>query len=155
MKKNRFLPENKLYALLLCAVIVGAIVYAPSRIKEYYDLAQQGERRILTVKQDGKTLLWGAGDKKSQDSLWFDITDSPIDPNALQFGIGADKIPSIDRPAFVTQEAPPYKNSRVMAKRPVIGVYAEGEPRAYPISIMNRHELVNDTFGDAHLTVAW
>jgi hypothetical protein len=155
MTKNRFLPENKRYALILCAVIVGAAVYAPSRLKEHYALAQHAEGRILTVKQDGKTLLWGAGDKNSKDSLWFDITDAPIDPNALQFGIGADKIASIDKPAFVTQEDWRYKDNPAAAMRKVIGVYAEGEPRAYPISIMNRHELVNDTFGDTYLTLAW
>jgi hypothetical protein len=66
-----------------------------------------------------------------------------------------DRIPSIDAPAFAKRDDPEYAQVRYSGATLVIGVEVDGEARAYPISVMNGHELVNDTFGDAHLTVAW
>ena len=155
MKISKILPASKGYSVLLCCIIAGAAVFIPRGINEYIVLSQSTSSRTLTMEKDGKTLLWGAGDRDSEGALWFDMTDATIDPNRFNHGIGADKIPSIDKPAFVTQGDPRYRRNGSKDGSRVIGVVVEGEARAYPIRIMNRHELVNDTFGDAHLTVAW
>ena len=38
---------------------------------------------------------------------------------------------------------------------PVIGLTLAGESRAYPISILNWHELVNDRFGDQPVLISY
>ena len=37
----------------------------------------------------------------------------------------------------------------------VIGFAHGGEARAYPIALLNHHELVNDTVGGKPVTVGW
>ncbi|UCG53758.1 MAG: DUF3179 domain-containing protein [Candidatus Latescibacterota bacterium] len=37
----------------------------------------------------------------------------------------------------------------------VIGTTIGGESRAYPIHVLNRHEIVDDAFGDVHVAVGW
>ena len=37
----------------------------------------------------------------------------------------------------------------------VIGLLVSGQPRAYPIKILNWHEVVNDTVGDTPLVVTF
>ena len=37
----------------------------------------------------------------------------------------------------------------------VTGVSINGENRAYPINLMSRHEIVNDTVGGKGIAVTW
>lgn len=55
-------------------------------------------------------------------------------------GPGRDGIPAIDNPIFV-----PLDQGVVLEGDLVIGIMADGEPRAIPHNIMNWHEIVNDT----------
>ena len=56
-----------------------------------------------------------------------------------------DGIPSIDQPKFVSiPQATQYSD-----REPVIGLEFKGEARAYPLSVLTWHEIVNDTF-DGH-----
>ena len=52
-----------------------------------------------------------------------------------------DGIPSLDKPKFISAKQASYLN----AKDRVLGVVHKGEARAYPIKILNWHEIVNDT----------
>lgn len=110
-------------------------------------------RRI--IERDGKTLLWAAGTPGTDNADWFDVTDSLIDPHTFQYGIGKDRIPSIDRPEFAGLDDVRLAKFGINGNTMVVGYAAEGEAKAYPVYIMDRHEIVNDTFGDVHLTVAW
>ena len=114
-----------------------------------------GRRGSKVKEQDGRTLLWAKGDPASEDSQWFDVTDIPLDPLKFQYGIGKDTIPAIDEPLFVAADDPRLEEHNITDDSRVIG-YAVGEDaRAYPIRIMDRHELVNDTVGGKTVTVAW
>ena len=73
----------------------------------------------------------------------------------LEVNVPRDAIPSIDEPEFVDVDDPRLAAERITMTTRVIGYVFEGEARAYPVPIMNRHEIVNDTFGDTHLAVAW
>lgn len=66
----------------------------------------------------------------------------------LSGGPPKDGIPAIDRPRFVKASASPYPNTEK-----VIGITLNGEARAYPYSILNWHEIVNDKIGDTPITV--
>jgi hypothetical protein len=105
--------------------------------------------------EGGRDYLWALGDPKSDNSRWWDVTDASIDPNLFNHGIGVDYIPSIDAPAFVKRDDPEFAQFAYFDSMLVIGVEVDGEARAYPTRLMSRHEIVNDTFGDTHLAVAW
>lgn len=60
---------------------------------------------------------------------------------------GLDCIPSIDEPKF---ESAAQGNTWLSENSPVLGLDYKGEQIAYPLGIMNWHEIVNDTVaGDA------
>ncbi len=63
-----------------------------------------------------------------------------------------DAIPSIDRPRFYSaQEADAeYDGDEV-----VIGVEINGDARAYSVSLLSSHEIVNDNVGGRPIAVTW
>ncbi len=59
-----------------------------------------------------------------------------------------DGIPSIDNPEFINISEANFLNNNDR----VLGVYFNGIPKAYPVRILNFHEIVNDEF-DGHPVV--
>ncbi|PWQ96204.1 DUF3179 domain-containing protein [Leucothrix arctica] len=82
----------------------------------------------------------------------FDLTGSliPID-EILQGGPPRDGIPSIDKPVFVSASQAKF----MQPKDRVIGITVNGESRAYPINILNWHEIVNDTIQGRPVSVTY
>lgn len=90
--------------------------------------------------------------------------DLPVEEGELVRGVGRDVIPAITDPTFdedwaeITLEipeefSPAPERTRTIEPRlrendTVIGVARAGEARAYPLRILNWHEVVNDTFGE-------
>jgi len=119
------------------------------------------------VRVDGdKTYLWAGGDRKGPKSQWYDFTGSPIPAAELQFGIGKDRIRAIDDPFFVLPDDPrilkiggsPYRTNerpKTNDETMVIGYVEKSEARAYPIALLDGHELVNDKIGGKPVTVGW
>lgn len=119
------------------------------------------------IKREGdKTYVWAGGDKSGPGAKWYDFTGSPIPPEELQFGIGKDRIPSIDDPLFVKPDDSrllKYGKSRYRKEDQaktndeinIIGYVQGGEARAYPIGLLDRHELVNDKIGGKPVVVGW
>lgn len=82
----------------------------------------------------------------------FDLSQSLIPANQiLQGGPPRDGIPSIDRPEFI----PAAKADFLQAKDRIIGIQVNGEARAYPIKILNWHEIVNDTIQGKPISVTF
>ena len=72
----------------------------------------------------------------------FDLSNIIIPiKEVLSGGPPRDGIPSIDKPAFIDAAAANY----LSPKDRIIGIHFNGEARAYPIRILNWHEIVNDT----------
>ncbi len=85
------------------------------------------------------------------DSLPPDSTGATLDLNIITV-LGKDGIPAILDPTFLTaREAQPNMND---GER-VLGVSINGENRAYPLSLLSRHEIVNDTVGGQPVAVTW
>ncbi len=121
-------------------------------------------------KQGDHTFVWAGprahppGDEKAQ---WFDFTGAPFPANELQFGIGMDSIRAIDDPLFVKPSDPrlltyvgrsPYRRDEVARTNDeirVIGVVQGKIARAYPIALLDRHEVVNDRFEGKPVAVGW
>lgn len=69
----------------------------------------------------------------------------------LSGGPPKDGIRSIDHPTFVS--IPEAKN--LADTEPVIGLVIDGDARAYPLGVLTRHEIVNDTVGGIPVTVTY
>lgn len=82
----------------------------------------------------------------------FDLTGSAVPPDEImQGGPPRDGIPAIDRPQFVkAREARFLKNSDR-----VLGVERGGIAKAYPVRILNWHEIVNDAIGAERIAVTF
>ncbi len=106
------------------------------------------------IEEDGASLLW-ANDTEDGDATYFDVTDAQIDPVTFQFGIGKDSIPSIDEPEFVFPSDPILAERGVTPETEVLGVILGGVARAYPVEIMDMHEVVNDDFDGESFAVLW
>ncbi|MCH8818061.1 MAG: DUF3179 domain-containing protein [Chloroflexi bacterium] len=66
--------------------------------------------------------------------------------------INRDGIPSIDTPEFAPANAAP---EYLRPEEPVIQVNINGDARAYPLSILMWHEIVNDVIGGEPVTVTF
>ncbi len=82
----------------------------------------------------------------------FNLSGSTIDTGELlSGGPGKDGIPAISRPKFVSVE-----RARFLKDSDLVVGFAVGDgARAYPISILNYHEIVNDTVGNQPAAVTW
>lgn len=82
----------------------------------------------------------------------FDITDALVSSREILWGgVSRDGIPSINKPKFVDVHGAKFLRDRDR----VLGVYRNGIAKAYPIRILDRHEVVNDRFGDEPITVTY
>jgi hypothetical protein len=68
----------------------------------------------------------------------------------LAGGPARDGIPALDHPQTLPARGAPWAD----ADR-VLGVALGGEARAYPLAILDWHELVNDTLGGEPILVSW
>lgn len=66
--------------------------------------------------------------------------------------LGKDGIPAILDPEFVSVRA---GDVQMLPNERVIGVSINGDHRAYPLNLLSRHEIVNDTVGGAPVAVTW
>ena len=81
----------------------------------------------------------------------FDLSASSIPARAIaRGGPPKDGIPAIDAPLFV-----PAAQSRLAADDRVLGLVQQGVARAYPVRILNWHEVVNDRYGDVAVAVTY
>lgn len=106
------------------------------------------------IEENGRRLLWASEDEEGNVE-WFDMTDSTVDPRRFQFGIGKDRIDSIDRPEFVAPDDPRLEARGITAETPVLGVFLNEIARAYPVKVMDNHEVVNDDFDGDAFAVLW
>lgn len=81
----------------------------------------------------------------------FDLAGAAVPVAAIERGgPPRDGIPAIDRPRFVGADRAPLAD----ADR-VLGVELGGQARAYPVPILNWHEVVNDRFGGRVVVVTY
>ena len=69
----------------------------------------------------------------------------------LNGGPGRDGIPSLDNPVFVKAGEAKFLGS----KDRVLGIDINGVVRAYPVRILNYHEIVNDSIGGEAIVITY
>ncbi len=81
----------------------------------------------------------------------FRVDGALVPVEAIQRGgPPKDGIPAIDAPRFV-----PAARASLAAGDRVLGVRLAGIARAYPVRILNWHEVVNDRFADTPIAITW
>ena len=87
----------------------------------------------------------------AQSMKGFDLSNSSIPVDEIKDGgPPRDGIPSIDQPEFKKASA-----MQLDEQTRVLGVFINGVAKAYPIPIMNYHEIVNDMFADQPVVVTY
>ena len=75
-----------------------------------------------------------------------------VDPTELVWGgVPVDGIPDLQDPPAITPEEANY----LAFDERVFGVSINGEHRAYPLRILNRHEMANDVLGGEPISLAY
>ncbi len=82
----------------------------------------------------------------------FDLSKHsvPLD-QIVPGGPGKDGIPAILKPIFV----PAMEATFLKDEDRILGLSRGGEAKAYPIKILNWHEIANDTFGGKPVVVTY
>ena len=82
----------------------------------------------------------------------FDLTEPLIPADQIYpGGPPRDGIPSIDKPRFVKAN----KASLLKPKDRILGLNYQGVTRAYPIKILNHHEIVNDSINSDAIIISY
>jgi len=121
-----------LHRLIILAVLAG--------------LASQ-ERHPVTLERKPVYLPAGVGQKP------FDVTRHLIRLGEIQpGGPPRDGIPALDHPAFTSAA----EADRILKPKDVVlGVEFAGVAKAYPVRILNWHEVLNDDVGEQPILVSW
>lgn len=84
------------------------------------------------------------------------ITASPepndIDDYRIVTLLPQDAIPAIDNPQFLDVEA---ADREYTPDEEILGVFFDGEARAYSVPLLSGHEIVNDTVAGRKIAVTW
>ncbi len=98
-------------------------------------------------------LLWGTPGQAQTRLNGFNLDDALIPvAEILPGGPSRDGIPAIDKPGFIDAS----QADAILAPRDeVIGVEYRGEARAYPVAILNWHEVVNDHIAGQAVAVTY
>ncbi len=111
-------------------------------------LAQSAHEPRRVIEREGKRWLFG-GEDPGQD---FDVTQFRLEPAQLHYGLGREKFSALIAPEFLSAS----EASRALPDtEPVLGVSIGGEAKAYPISLLTRHEVVNDVVGGRPIFAAY
>ncbi|MDP6605682.1 MAG: DUF3179 domain-containing (seleno)protein [Dehalococcoidia bacterium] len=66
-------------------------------------------------------------------------------------GVRVDGIPALENPAFISPQQADY----LVPDEPVFGVEINGDVRAYPLRILDWHEMANDVVGGVPVSLAY
>jgi len=109
----------------------------------------------LSVRTAGLISLLGliAAAQSAAESKNGFLLDNALIPaeQIISGGPGRDGIPSLDDPRFVDADEAGFVNE----KDRVLGIRINGRARAYPVQILNYHEIVNDRIGDQAVAISW
>ncbi len=101
------------------------------------------------------TILWlwqGPQLLQAAPNNGFDLSNALVPVEQIKHGGPArDGIPAISQPDFISAKQARFLRD---ADR-VLGINMQGEQKAYPVRILNYHEIVNDRFGDVAVLVSY
>ncbi|HTG36243.1 MAG TPA: DUF3179 domain-containing protein [Thermoanaerobaculia bacterium] len=146
-----FLPRGeRAAALAALATLTGE---RPG--ERYHDWVELVERRQDLTAKPGYLKFKGellARIDPGFAALLYEGAPARIRPEEIVFGgVPPEGIPALDRPAHVPAAAAAY----LTGTERVFGVSVRGEARAYPLRILDWHEMVNDVLGGEPVTLSY
>lgn len=82
----------------------------------------------------------------------FDLTGSLVPANEIHHGgPKRDGIPAINKPVFIT----PAQANFLDPEDRILGISLHGISKAYPVRILNYHEIVNDSFNSKQIAITY
>ncbi len=82
----------------------------------------------------------------------YDGAPSALRPEEIQWGgVVIDGIPALDNPAMLSAAEAGY----LSPAEPVFGIEINGDARAYPLRILDWHEMANDVVGGVPVSIAY
>lgn len=147
IKQTIFKSKSKRIAVLLSILLactmglIGKIIFIYQSTGDVFvasagSTSSRSEKSIV-IEEDGKTWLWGGSENEH-----FDITNLILNPDQFHYGIGREQFPALTDPAFVTAEK---ANAWLPDEARILGVQVNNQVKVYPIDLLIRHEVVNDT----------
>ncbi len=98
------------------------------------------------------TWIMLAGTARGQTLNGFDLSTASIPPSLIRGGgPPRDGIPAIDKPVFQSASSADWLDPEDR----VIGIVLNGIARAYPIAILNWHEVANDVIAGQRIVVTF
>ncbi len=101
------------------------------------------------------------GDGRNVETYGFDLSTCLVPRDRIiTGGLRKDALRAlVDPPVFAGQEVADYNatlyGKYLVSSDRVIGVEINGETRAYPLRVLNCHEIVNDTLGGVPIAVTY
>jgi hypothetical protein len=97
------------------------------------------------------TLLWASW--RNGEHHWFKLGIGEIEPQRISTPMGQDVIRAIDFPLY--EKAEGQRWIRVLEESPVAALTESGEAIAFPLTILDKVEVVNDLLGDRPILLAY
>lgn len=130
--------------VILLAILISTILF--------------GSRVVTVLRSQGAKAI---GDGKDPSTYGFDLAHCLVAREQIVGGgISKDGLAALDRPALLSPAQVDSVNEArrgniLVSSDRVIGVIAGGQARAYPIRILNWHEVVNDTLAGRPVAVTY
>lgn len=102
---------------------------------------------------DGRVYLWAGSGVKDRQAGWFDVSATDLPLKQFIYAFGRDKIRTIDFP--ILENPSDVVARRIYPERPVLGLVVGGEARAYPLTVMEKCEVVNDEIAGKSLAITY
>ena len=131
-------------ALCLFAIVGVGLIWPPHQIAQATPEIITEPQVVTEPKQ--RLIRTAPGDTP------FDVTRHTIALKEIRGGgPPKDGIPALLEPSFIS----PSEATSLRPQDMVLGVSIGGVSKAYPIRILNWHELVNDRIGSRPILVSW
>jgi hypothetical protein len=100
------------------------------------------------IEKDGRLWLWGG----PSEGMHFDLAECALNLEGLRYGLGREAFPALIEPRFISgAEASRWLDPTA----PVLVVQIGDEIKVYPVSLLTRHEVVNDVVGGRPIFAAY
>ena len=121
----------------IIALILGALVI-------FVVFLPQMRQWWLTLRADEVTITYSSVQGDRQGSGTRDLKIVTV--------LGRDGIPAILKPDMISAD---FAALMMDPNERVLGLSINGDHRAYPLNMLSRHEIVNDTVGGKPVAVTW
>ena len=81
----------------------------------------------------------------------FDLSRVALPPKEIMLGLARDAIPALTNPKMIAADKCDY----LQPDHRVIGLSIKGDARAFPLKILQRHEIVNATIGKLPVAITY